>query len=162
MYENGYNTPGQDQRVLDLAGLLRFVPFGYYYDEQHPLWVEWSIRREDVDIDDPGPCPKVPRWIRCWFISFEPIAPTWSIWLARKLMDDQVLVSKLGGAKTEERTGNKWARIQKSLGVTPNGLKLVLDVQERARILRRAASSDLASEMFQDDPLAAALIARDA
>jgi hypothetical protein len=168
MAERDYKSPGRDAAVLDRAGLLRYMPFCSYIWVENPDFVELMRRQRVPKHSWPGSTRAVGskqfvwRWVKQYLLSFEPVAPRWAVELARRLMDDQQLVSRLGGAKVEERSGRKWARLQSKQDATPNGLKLVLSVEVRAKILQTASSSSMARELFEDDPLAASIIARDA
>jgi hypothetical protein len=152
MREREYALAGRDARVLELAGLVRWMPAGRPY-----VWLlEELVDEETGEVKFRHVWNEAAIW--------EPVAPKWSVELARQLMDNQLVIEAFGVYKLEARDASTY-RVQrdslvvkqkratgKHAGKTLNqAYKRVIDIGLRARILKTAAQSGITQELFADD-----------
>lgn len=140
MYDRDYRMGGRDSRVLELAGVAKYIPVGRPFYWQHNETVDQDtgeVRSSYTPVD---------------VADFVPVAPQWAITLARRLMDDQELVSRFGRFKLEDRKLTLLEQKKmKDLGVAEKGKKMVIPIELRAKIIRVAAQSAMTREFAADD-----------
>jgi len=139
MYDHGYRWPGRDTDVLRHAGVVKQLPF---------LSKSWG---------GPVPGKHGVEYTAVETVMPSPIAPQWACTMARRLMEDQALITKLGCGHKSKRVGTRGARRRVAEGL-PADYILVIPIQLRAKIIRAAASSAMTQAMFEDDGLEAAII----
>ena len=167
---NEYTSAGRDHRVLELAGVVRYVPLYNFYWVEPPEWVAYIASQKSGRMEDALPMPDTRRYQMEAVADYTAVAPRWAVGLARRLMDDQVLAKALGNASVQKRVSEyRTHRANRSYNPAvahdhrsiSHPRKLVLPLAYRAAVIRSCAASAMTREMIEDDPLAALTIMRD-
>lgn len=140
--------------MLELAGVVKRVPMFIWWAD--PIWSE---------PDEYGAMTRIGTNVQ-EMVTFEPVAPIWAWKLAKRLSEDQDAIRAVGKYRTEKREAFGGMARKLQLPVVGNGKsrhaqKLVLPVEERAAIVRTAASNAMAREMIDDSWETAIKILRD-
>lgn len=139
MHENDYTWPGRDTALLTHAGVIKQVQTYYW----------WTEREKDKD--------GVPTLHYRDGLCMTPAAPRWAVRMARRLMEDQAMIQRLGCGRKQKRKGTRGRRQRVAEGL-PAGHILVVPMELRIKIIRAAASSVMTQTMFDDDGMETAII----
>jgi hypothetical protein len=144
MHENEYSLASRsDVRVLELAEIGTVRPFVSWF------WRKETVKGKIVHVKED-------------YTDYTPVFPSWSVKLARRLMTDQGMVTKIGIGKRGERkmTGRRLREAQ-ALGLPEDSI-MILPIKFRAKVLRACAASVLTREFAEDDLEAILVMLRDA
>jgi len=166
--EIGWRFAGQFGALLSKAGIAKMAP-------AYVWWREPVYREEEVEEGSRsrGFRMVTRRVLDHWgdvqeSLTFEATCPVWAWEMAKRLTRDKQLARRLGYVQKRQLV-SQTISTRTSKGQTPRTERVwrecdidkLLPVHVRVKILRVAATNEIARELIIDDPEAAAVIIRD-